>query len=108
MTGRKGQSMKIEYSAEFSDYMKRKRKAYAVVAVAEAAHSDIEITEIFVRVCDEGHADYLKKKKRYREVADGDRRVLLPPYRLDYEETLRFFIRKQFIFKTLAVEGVRL
>lgn len=100
--------MKIEYSAEFADYMNRKRKTHAVVAVAEAAHSDIEVTEIFVRVCDEDHAKYLREKERYREVTDGDRRVMLPPYRLEYEDRLRFFIRKQFIFKTLAVEGVKL
>ena len=100
--------MTVEYSPELLAHMERKGLKSIAVEVASSDHSDFEVTEIYCRYVRESFADYLVEKKQYRSVGTEVGRVLLPPYRLVYGETLRFFLKKYWIFRQLAVEGVSL
>ena len=79
------------------------------VEVASSNASDFEVTELYLRLVKPEFAQYLMQKKRYRErPLEGGGTVLLPPYHLEYDETVTFGRRKRFFFPTLYMEGIRL
>lgn len=86
--------------------MKKKNMRNIVVEVASSNTSDFEVSEIFLRLCRDEHADYLVEKKRYRRENCDDFCVILPPYRLEYQQNVRFYIKKWWIFTHLAYEGI--
>ena len=100
--------MNVEYSPELLEQMQKKGRKNISIEVASSDHSDIEITEIFLRYVTDEFADYLVQKKKYKSVRTEVGQILLPPYRLDYDETVRFYLKKMWIFRKLEVEGVRL
>ena len=100
--------MTVEYSPELLEYMGRKGIKSISVEVASSNHSDFEVTEIYCRYVRESFADYLEEKKGYRSIPTAVGRVLLPPYRLEYAETIRFFVKKTWIFRQLCVDGIKL
>ena len=102
-------------SPALAEYMRQKKKNNLVVEVASSNTSDFEVTELYLRLVSDAHAQYLKEKKRYRgrplspENEPGTVwEVLLPPYHLHIEETVRFDCRKYWIFHRLTMEGIRL
>ena len=100
--------MKVEYSPELLELLCSKKKRNISIEVASSDHSDIEVTEIFLRYVTDEFADYLVQKKKYRAVTTEIGRILLPNYRLEYDDTIRFYLKKVWIFRKLEVEGVRL
>ena len=100
--------MTVEYTPQLLEYMKEKGHRNISVEVASSTRSDFEVTEIYCRYVRESFADYLLEKKGYRGVATEIGRVLFPPYRLEYEETVRFYLKKTWIFRQPAVEGITL
>lgn len=99
--------MKVEYSDELREDMLRKGRRNIAIEIAQSEHSDFEVTEIFLRYVKDSLVPYLEKK-HYRVIETDMGAVLLPPYRLEYQPTLRFYLKKTWIFRTLAVEGVKL
>ena len=99
--------MKIEYDAPLKDYM-RKKGLTAIAVEVVTSNSDIEITELYVHLIRDSQAEYYKTKKRYRAVRGEMGEVLLPPYRLEYDDTLRFHLKKRWIFTSLGQEGIHL
>lgn len=98
-----------------AEYMKQRRKTCLVVEVASSNASDFEVTELYLRLASGSHAEYLKKRKRYRGLPlcmEGDLspagEVLLPPYHLHIDDTVRFDCRRYWIFHRLTMDGIRL
>ena len=111
---------------ELHYYMKKKRRRVLSVEVASSDRSDVEVTEIFLRLVKDDFAEYLKEKKRYRSrelylrepgagahpgnasepIPVGE--VLLPPYKLEIAEDVVFGLKKILFFDKMTVDGVRL
>ena len=110
--------MRFVCTEEVREHLRKGRRPCIVVEVARADHSDFDVSELFLRTCTEEHARYLTGKKRYRqypleeengkETADQPLFVLLPPYGLEYDPVVRFFMKKAWIFRRLCMEGIRL
>ena len=99
--------MRIEYDEPLKEYMRRKRLSVIAVEVV-TSNSDIEITELYVHLIRDSQAEYFKTKKRFRAVQGELGEVLLPPYRLEYDDTLRFSLKKVWFFTSVRQEGIRL
>ena len=105
--------MKITVSEALKNHLMHKNKRNIVVEVATTDRSDFDVTEIFIRLCDYSHRDYLKEKKGYREypiegVPGNHMAVLFKPYRLELDEEIHFDIVKKWIFNKIIYEGIRL
>ncbi len=102
--------MSIEFTCDgrLLDRMKRKKRTNIVVEVATSSTSDFEVSEIFLRLCRDGDVPYLTSKKRYRAVDCGDFKVLLPPYKLEYDEHVRFGQKRVLFLEMMTFEGIRL
>ena len=107
--------MRYECTREFFEHMKKKQKTVVSVEVATSDTSDFDVSEIYLRFVRDDFASYLIESKHYRErdlyLEGGDEivgRVLLPKYRLEIDETVRFSLGHFWVFKKLEVEGIRL
>lgn len=105
--------MKITISEELKHHLMHKNKRNIVVEVATTDHSDFDVTEIFIRLCDYSHRDYLKEKKGYIEypiedVPQNHMAVLFKPYKLELEPEIRFDLTKKWIFNKIIYEGIKL
>ena len=100
--------MRIEYDAPLREYMARKGMTTIAVEVMSSQNSDFEITELYVHLISDKQAEYFKAKKRFRSVPTEVGEVLLPPYRLEYDETITFTLKKWWIFHSLRQTGIRL
>ena len=100
--------MEFRYTPELISYMDNKGKKHIAVEVASSDHSDFEVTELYYRFISEDHAFYLRDKKRYvlKETDVGF--VLLPPYRLHYEDIVTFGLKKFLIFHSITQTGISL
>jgi hypothetical protein len=98
----------IEYDEALREYMAKKGMSTIAVEVVSAQHSDIEVTELYVHLISDKQAAYFKEKKRFRPVAGELGEVLLPPYMLEYDETLSFSLKKFWIFHSIKYTGIRL
>ena len=99
--------MEVIYSPELLTYMDARRKHNISIEVAASNTSDIEVTELFLRLVNDDFAAYLEKKN-YRSIRTEVGLVLLPPYRLHVDPVIRLNCRKRWLFHSLSVEGVRL
>ena len=105
--------MKIVFSDALKGHLQNRKKRNIVVEVATTDHSDFDVTEIFTRFCDNRHRDYLREKRGYREypiegVSQDHMAVLFKPYRLEFEEEIRFDIAKKWIFSKIVFDGIKL
>lgn len=100
--------MNFVYDNVLLQEMRKKNRKNIAIEVAASNHSDIEVTELWYRFVKDSYADYLVEEKKYRTVTTEVGRVLLPPYRLHYDETVRFYLQKHWIFTQLKAEGVHL
>ncbi len=99
--------MKFIYTPELLEYMEQKKQNVIVVEVVEARNTDIEFTDFHIRLVNQRLADIFRTEKKYRSIPTEHGEVLLPRYRLEYDETIRFGLKKTLWFKTLAYEGIR-
>ena len=100
--------MKIECDASLRAYMDEKGMHTIAVEVMSSQNSDFEVTELYVHLIRDRQVSYFKEKKRFRSVAWEGGVVLLPPYRLEYDETIRFTLKRFWIFRSVAQTGIRL
>ncbi len=98
----------IEYDEALREYMAKKGMTTIAVEVASAQHSDIEVTELYVHLISDRQAAYFKEKKKYRAVQGELGELLLPPYNLEYDETVSFGLKKFWIFHSIRYKGIRL
>ena len=100
--------MQFIISPELEEYMKKKRKTAISVEIASADHSDFEIAEMYLRLVDDETVRFLveKKRGRVREASYG--KVVLPAYRLHYDEVITFHLKRIWLFHKLIVDGIRM
>lgn len=99
--------MEFRYTSALLQYMAEKGCNDIAVEVAATNHSDIEVSEIYIRLVSRKVLAQLRKKN-YRIVETSIGKVALPPYRLHYDSTVTFGIRRFLIFTKLTYEGIRL
>ncbi|MCR4657377.1 MAG: hypothetical protein K5770_14305 [Lachnospiraceae bacterium] len=100
--------MEFIYTDDLVRYMEKKRRLNISVEVAQSNNSDFDVTEIYIRLVTDKFASYLCEKKNYRVKKTPVGLVLLPPYRLEYDETITFFLKKYWIFSFPAQKGITL
>ncbi len=100
--------MEFCYTEDLLEYMKKKGKKNISVEVASSDRSDFEVTELYCRFVKDDYAFYLRDKNRYvlKETEVGY--VLLPPYRLHYDDIVTFGLKKFWIFHSITMSGVEL
>ena len=101
--------MEIIFTPAMLEYMKKKNKYNISVEIASSDHSDFDVSELYIRLVSDAFADQMLKMKKSHEIRTPQGRVLLPNYRLDYDETV-IFDRKKLFWKIdrTTVEGIRL
>ena len=99
--------MVFVYEAPLIEYMKLKGMSSIAIEVI-SSNSDFEVTELHVHLVKDRQAEYFKQKKRFRGVATEHGEVLLPPYRLEYSDTITFGLKKVWIFHGIRYSGIRL
>lgn len=98
--------MTFEISPELSDYMKAKNRSAIAVTVADTSNTDINVEELYIRAVDEKTAAYMKNKQGFHSYPGPGCEILLPNYILEYAPTVRFYIKKLWIFKIIKSEGI--
>lgn len=100
--------MKFVYTSELLKYMAQKKQNTLVVEVVEANHTDIEFTDLHIHFVNKRMADIFKTERKYRSVPTEHGEVLLPRYKLEYDETITFDLKKVFLFHSVTCTGIRL
>lgn len=100
--------MEFYYTEDLLEFMKKKGRKNIAVEVASSDRSDFEVTELYCRFVKDDYALYLRDRQRYvlKETEVGY--VLLPPYRLHYEEKVTFGLKSFWIFHSITITGVEL
>lgn len=99
--------MEFIYEPALQEYMVKKGRKSIVVEVVSSNNSDFEVTELYTHIISDKQAQEFKKKKfRTFETSCGE--VLLPPYRLEYEEKVFLGIKSFLGFKYVTMKGITL
>ena len=89
------------------EHMKKSGRSTLVVEVV-SSNSDFEITELYIHLIKAAQAEEFRNRKGYRSAPLEEGEVLLPPYRLEYDEEVVFDLRKLWIFHSIHTRGIRL
>lgn len=100
--------MNFSYTPELIDYLTEKKKKNIVVEVVSIDHSDIDMTELHVYAINDKRVKNLLEEGKYREKETEVGSVLLPKYHLEYDETVKFDLKKTLWFHSIHYEGIRL
>lgn len=98
--------MKFVYEPALQEYMIKKGKKTIVVEEITSNNSDFEITELHVHLIDEKRTEYFKTQKGYYSVQTETGTVLLPPYKLKYEDTITFSLKSFLGIKYVSYKGI--
>ena len=99
--------MTFSYTKDLRDYMEKKCRKNIIVEVI-TCNADIDVTELHVFLADDKTSNFYKSQKKYKGIETEVGEVLLPPYRLEYEEEIVFDIKKVLCFKIVKYEGIKL
>ncbi len=100
--------MEFVYEQALEAYMKKKGKKVIAVEVVTSNNSDFEVTELHVRFLNEKMARAFKEKKHFRSHETELGEVLLPPYRLEYEDKVIFGLKSFLGIKYITHQGMKL
>lgn len=98
--------MKFIYEAELMEYMQEKGYKNIVVELVQINNSEIEICELHVHFVDQRQTDIFKNKKQYYSVKTEVGEVLLPRFKLTFDEEVVFGLKKFWIFKSVSYKGI--
>ena len=99
--------MEFRYQPELLEYMAEKGRNDLAVEVAATNHSDIDVTEIYVRLVSRKMLQELRKRN-YRIVETSIGKVALPPYRLHYSPVVTFGLKRRLLFTEITYKGIHL
>ena len=100
--------MQIVITPELAAHMRQVKKPNIIVEIAQSDKSDFEITELHVHLIREKDARFFIEKKRFHGLPIEGGQLLLPNYRLEYDETLTFGLKKILFFNQVTYQGIRL
>lgn len=100
--------MTFHYSDELKAYMKDKGKSIILIEVVSPKYAEFEVTELYVHFVDERQAKYFQEKERYRLIQTECGSVLLPHFRLNYDEDVYFSLKKFLWITSIKYSGIRL
>mgnify|MGYP007101866978 CR=1 FL=1 len=99
--------MNFVYGPALLEHMEKRGLSTVCVEVV-TANADIDFTELYVHLVKPGQAEEFISRKKYREIKTDHGAVLLPPYRLEYDDTVTLELKKTWIFHSVRCEGIRL
>ena len=88
------------------EYMKSKNSNTVLVEVVEATTSDLEIVELTIRLPDAKTREIFLTKRGYRSIPTDFGEVLLPPFPLQYQDTITFDVKKFLFITYLTQKGI--
>ena len=88
------------------EFMQKKGQTTILVELVEV-NSDIDVTELHVRLIDDKMREVFLTKKGYRRFASEVGDVLLPPYPLTMEETVTFGLKSFLFIKYVTHKGMK-
>lgn len=100
--------MNFYYEPDLITYMRQKDRHTIVVEVVSSDSSDFQVTELHIHFINEKRADFLIRKKGFRSLKTHMGTVLLPPYRLEYEDTVTFGLKSFLGIKYVTCQGIKL
>lgn len=100
--------MKFVYKPELIKYMKEKGHKNIVVELVQINNSEIEIAELHVHFVDERQTDIYKNKKQYYSVSTEIGEVLLPHFKLTFDDEIILGLKKIWIFKSISYRGIKI
>lgn len=100
--------MQFVYESALKQYMLEKKKRNIVVEPIEVKNSDFDVTELHVYLVNDKQAKFFKTKKKYKGYQTDLGEVLLPNYRLKYEEIVVFGLKKFLFIRYVTYKGIRL
>jgi len=100
--------MNITITDDLLEYMNRKKKSVIAVEVMGSDRSDFEYVELYVHFIFERQVDYFVTNKHFRRFDVGNVIVLLPNYKLSYQDTLEFYLKKKWYGHAIGYNGVEL
>lgn len=98
--------MKFIYEDELKAYMQEKGYKNIVVELVMINNSEVEISELHVHFVDARQTDFFKTKKQYYSIDTEMGEVLLPRYKLNFEDEIVFGLKKFWIFRSIAYKGI--
>ena len=100
--------MRLIIEPELKALMEKRGKHTIAVEVASSDGSDFEVQELHVHlVSDRDAAALITRKHFHPRDAEGGGRVLLPNYRLEYDETVIFGVKRLLCFRLVSCRGIR-
>lgn len=88
--------------------MRKKDRRTVVVEVVTSNCSDFEVTELMLNLVSPKRAEYFRTKKKFRSYETDEGELLLPPYRLDFDDTLTFGLKSFLGIKQVTQQGIKL
>ena len=100
--------MKFVYEPELIEYMNEKGHKNIIVELVQINNSEIEITELHVHFVDERQTEIFKTKKQYSGVTTDMGEVLLPHFKLTFDDEVVFGLKKFWIFRSISYKGIKI
>lgn len=99
--------MDFVYEPALQEYMVKKGKKNIIIETVTSSYSEIEITELYVHLIDEKQTAHFKTKLGYFSKITEIGEVLLPPYKLIYDDIVTFGLKSFLGIKYVTCKGVR-
>lgn len=100
--------MNFIYEPALLNHMQAKRKETIIVEVISSNTSDFDVTELHVYLANEKKALFFLEQKHFRSIKTPHGQVLLPPYHLEYDDTVTFGLKSFLGYKYVTYKGIRL
>ena len=100
--------MKFVYEPELIEYMNEKGHKNIIVELVQINNSEIEIAELHVHFVDERQTELFKTKKQYSGVTTEMGEVLLPHFKLTFDDEVVFGLKKFWFFKSISYKGIKI
>jgi len=92
---------------ELREWLREKDHTVIAVEIDSSSRCDFEVQEFHIRAVTKKHAAAMEKQKgMHRRQAEDGTEILLPNYRLEYEQEVRFGLKKVLCFHIITQTGI--